>query len=169
MIPEPDILIVGGGLGGVAAAIAACRAGRTVVLTEETDWIGGQLTSQAVPPDEHPWVEEFGTTASYRTLRESIRDYYRQWYPLRSEALTLRTLNPGAGRVSKLCHEPRVALAVMEAMIAPYRSAGLLTLLTEHRPVAAAAGDDDTIRSVTLADTRSGNRLTISARYVIDA
>ncbi|CAM5257710.1 FAD-dependent oxidoreductase [Streptomyces badius] len=169
MIPEPDILIVGGGLGGVAAAIAACRAGRTVVLTEETDWIGGQLTSQAVPPDEHPWVEEFGTTASYRTLRESIRDYYRQWYPLRSEALAQRTLNPGAGRVSKLCHEPRVALAVLEAMVAPYRSAGLLTLLTEHRPVAAEAGDDDTVRSVTLADTRSGNRLTISARYVIDA
>ncbi|SCE19000.1 FAD dependent oxidoreductase [Streptomyces sp. Termitarium-T10T-6] len=169
MIPEPDILIVGGGLGGVAAAIAACRAGRTVVLTEETDWIGGQLTSQAVPPDEHPWVEEFGTTASYRTLRESIRDYYRQWYPLRSEALAQRTLNPGAGRVSKLCHEPRVALAVMEAMIAPYRSAGLLTLLTEHRPVAAGAGDDDTVRSVTLSDTHSGNRLTISARYVIDA
>lgn len=169
MIPEPDILIVGGGLGGVAAAIAACRAGRTVVLTEETDWIGGQLTSQAVPPDEHPWVEEFGTTASYRTLRDSIRDYYRQWYPLRSEALALRTLNPGAGRVSKLCHEPRVALAVMEAMIAPYRSAGLLTLLTEHRPVAAEAGGDDTVRSVTLADTRSGNRLTLKARYVIDA
>lgn len=67
MTSEPDILIVGAGLGGVAAALAACRAGRTVVLTEETDWIGGQLTSQAVPPDEHPWVEEFGTTASYRT------------------------------------------------------------------------------------------------------
>lgn len=69
----------------MAAALAACRAGRTVVLTEETDWIGGRLTSQAVPPDEHPWVEESGTTASYRTLRESIRGYYRQWYPLRSE------------------------------------------------------------------------------------
>ena len=34
--------------------------GRTVVLTEPTDWIGGQLTSQAVPPDEHPWIEQFG-------------------------------------------------------------------------------------------------------------
>lgn len=95
MIHEPDILIVGGGLGGVAAALAACRAGRTVVLTEETDWIGGQLTSQAVPPDEHPWVEQFGTTATYRALREGIRDYYRQWYPMRSEALALTDLNPG--------------------------------------------------------------------------
>lgn len=168
MIPEPDILVVGAGLGGVAAALAACRAGRTVVLTEETDWIGGQLTSQAVPPDEHPWVEQFGTTASYRRLREGIRAYYRQWYPMRSEALALTDLNPGAGRVSKLCHEPRVALTVLEAMLAPHRAAGRLTLLTEHRAVAAEA-DNDVIRAVTLENLRTGDRDTVTARYVIDA
>ena len=50
-----EILVVGDGTGGVAAALG-CR----VVLTEETDWIGGQLTSQAVPPDEHRWIESFG-------------------------------------------------------------------------------------------------------------
>ncbi|MCX5144961.1 MULTISPECIES: FAD-dependent oxidoreductase [unclassified Streptomyces] len=163
MIPEPDILIVGGGLGGVAAALAACRAGRTVVLTEETDWIGGQLTAQAVPPDEHPWVEQFGTTASYRALREGIRTYYRQWYPMRSEAAALTDLNPGAGRVSKLCAEPRAALTVLEGMIAPYRSAGLLTLLTEIRPVSART-EGDFVRSVTFDDGS-----TVGARYIIDA
>ena len=76
-----DVAIIGGGLGGCAAALAALRAGRTVVLTEATDWIGGQLTSQAVPPDEHPWVEQFGVNASYRELRQGIRDYYRRHYP----------------------------------------------------------------------------------------
>ncbi|WP_394428580.1 FAD-dependent oxidoreductase [Streptomyces sp. SGAir0957] len=168
MISEPDILIVGGGLGGVAAALAACRAGRRVVLTEETDWIGGQLTSQAVPPDEHPWVERFGTTASYRALREGIRSYYRQWYPLRGEALALTDLNPGAGRVSKLCHEPRVALAVLEAMLAPHRVSGLLTVLTEHRAVSAEA-DNDVVTAVTVRDLRSGAERTFAARYVVDA
>ncbi|MFD9421334.1 FAD-dependent oxidoreductase [Streptomyces sp. NPDC060054] len=167
-VQQPDILVVGGGLGGVAAALAACRAGRSVVLTEETDWIGGQLTSQAVPPDEHPWVEQFGTTASYRGLREGIRQYYRQWYPLRSEALALTELNPGAGRVSKLCHEPRVALAVLESMLAPHRAAGRLVFLTEHRPVAAES-DNDVIRTVTFASLRDGSRRTLSARYVVDA
>ena len=44
-----DILVAGGGTGGVAAALAAAEAGRSVILTEETDWLGGQLTSQAVP------------------------------------------------------------------------------------------------------------------------
>ena len=61
---------MGGGLGGVAAALAAAERGARVVLSEETDWPGGQLTSQAVPPDEHPWIEDFGCTARYRALRE---------------------------------------------------------------------------------------------------
>ncbi|MET8556251.1 FAD-dependent oxidoreductase [Streptomyces sp. NPDC004959] len=168
MTSQPDILVVGGGLGGVAAALAACRAGRTVVLTEETDWVGGQLTSQAVPPDEHPWVEQFGVTASYRALREAIRDYYRELYPLRAEAAAQPALNPGAGRVSKLCAEPRAGLAALEGMLAPYRSAGLLTLLTEHRPVAATT-EGDTVTSVTVENLRDGGRRTLTAPYVLDA
>src|SRR5437868_441688 len=77
-----DVAIVGGGLGGVAAALAALRNGRRVVLTESTDWLGGQVTSQAVPPDEHPWIESFGCTRSYREYREAVREYYRRNYPL---------------------------------------------------------------------------------------
>jgi succinate dehydrogenase/fumarate reductase flavoprotein subunit len=34
-----DVLVVGGGLGGVAAALAVLRLGRRVVLTEETYWL----------------------------------------------------------------------------------------------------------------------------------
>jgi choline dehydrogenase-like flavoprotein len=60
-----DVAVIGAGLGGCAAALAAARSGRRVILTEETRWIGGQLTSQAVPPDEHPWIEHFGASASY--------------------------------------------------------------------------------------------------------
>ena len=49
-----DILIVGGGTGAIGAALAALRMGKSVIMSEETDWIGGQLTAQAVPPDENP-------------------------------------------------------------------------------------------------------------------
>ena len=48
-----DVAVVGAGTGGFAAAVSALRNGMRVVLTEETDWIGGQLTAQAVPPDEN--------------------------------------------------------------------------------------------------------------------
>ncbi len=47
-----DLAVIGGGTGGCAAALQAARSGLRVVLSEATDWIGGQLTSQAVPPDE---------------------------------------------------------------------------------------------------------------------
>jgi NADPH-dependent 2,4-dienoyl-CoA reductase/sulfur reductase-like enzyme len=63
-IRRTNVLIVGGGLGGVAAALAATRRGASVILTEQTDWLGGQLTTQGVPPDEHPWIEEKGCTAT---------------------------------------------------------------------------------------------------------
>lgn len=160
---QAEILVVGGGLGGVAAALAALRAGRRVVLTEEFDWLGGQLTSQAVPPDEHSWVEQFGVTASYRALREGIRDYYRRHYPLASAARAWRELNPGGGHVSRLCHEPRVAVAVIEAMLAPYRGSGRLTVLQPARPVAAET-DGDRVTSVTFS---TGD--IVSAPYILDA
>ncbi|MEU6249580.1 FAD-dependent oxidoreductase [Glycomyces sp. NPDC047010] len=165
---QADILVVGGGLGGVAAALAALRAGRRVVLTEEYDWIGGQLTSQAVPPDESSWVEQFGVTASYRQLREGIREYYRRHYPLTEAARAKRDLNPGGGHVSRLCHEPRVAVAVLESMLAPYLGSGALRLLQPYRPVAADV-DGDRVEAVTLEHRDSGARLTVSAPFVLDA
>src|SRR5690242_6333903 len=70
---DADVVVVGGGTGGCAAALAACRNGLRVVMTEETDWIGGQLTQQAVPPDEHRYIEQFGCTASYRDFRTRVR------------------------------------------------------------------------------------------------
>jgi len=165
---ETDVLVVGGGLGGVAGALAALRLGRRVVLTEETDWIGGQLTVQAVPPDEHPWIEEMGCTASYRRLRNGIRDFYRRYYPLTAEAHARKHLNPGDGMVSRLCHEPRVALAVLEGMLAPYRSGSRLRLLHRHRPVAVES-EGDLITTVTLLDKETGEPLTVHANYVLDA
>ncbi len=63
---NPQVMIVGGGLGGVSAALSALRRGSRVVISEETPWLGGQLTSQGVPPDEHRWIETRGANASYR-------------------------------------------------------------------------------------------------------
>jgi hypothetical protein len=163
-----DVAVIGGGLGGVAAALAACRAGRSVLLSEETDWVGGQLTAQGVPPDEHPWIERFGCTASYRALRDGIRDYYRRWYPLTSAARASEALNPGRGSVSRICAEPRAGLAVLEAMLAPHRAGGRLDLRLRHRPIDAVT-DRDTVTGITLRDLDTGGELAVSAPYVLDA
>jgi hypothetical protein len=163
-----DLVIVGGSVGGCAAALAACRAGLRVILTEETDWVGGQLTSQAVPPDEHPWIESFGCTRAYRQFRNGVRSYYRDHFPLTAAARSNVLLNPGNGGVSRLCHEPRVALAVLEQMLAPHVSTGRLRLLLEHEPVAADV-DGDRIRAVTVRDRTTDRRTVLTAPYFADA
>jgi hypothetical protein len=163
-----DLIVIGAGLGGIAAALAALRLGRSVILTEETDWIGGQLTTQAVPPDESVWIEDGGCTASYRALREGVRSYYRQHYPLTPEAHSDPRLNPGAGNVSRLCHEPRVALAVLEGMLAPYLSSRQLRLMLWTRPTAVET-HADRVQSVHVQSSVSGETLTLTGPYFLDA
>jgi FAD dependent oxidoreductase len=163
-----DILVVGGGLGGVAAALSALRLGRRVILTEETDWLGGQLTVQAVPPDEHAWIEEVGCTASYSRFRNGVRHYYKRNFPLTPEARSEERLNPGLGTVSRICHEPRVGVAVLEEMLAPYRSSQQLEVLLRHRAT-AVEGDGDMVLAVTLLDEDGEEETIISADYVLDA
>jgi hypothetical protein len=163
-----DVLIAGGGLGGCAAALAAARLGRRVILTEELDWLGGQLTTQAVPPDEHQWMEQFGGTQSYRRLREEARDYYRRYYPLTPDARFDPVLKLGASLVTRPGAEPRVWLAALEAMLAPFRSAGRITVWLKHKPTAVHT-DGDRIRAVTFLDLETGQERTFSAPYVLDA
>lgn len=163
-----DLAIIGASLGGCAAALAALRNGLRVVMTEETDWIGGQLTSQAVPPDENRWIETHGCTGSYSEFRNGVRDFYRHHYPLTAAARQNPHLNPGNGGVSRLCHEPRVALAVLREMLAPYVSSGQLTLLLEHIPVAADV-EGDNVRSVRVKDLETDRQTNLDAPWFIDA
>jgi hypothetical protein len=163
-----DVAIIGGGLGACAAALAAARLGRRVVLTEETHWLGGQLTNQAVPPDEHPWIEEVGATASYRALRQGIRDYYRAHLPLTVEARGRAALNPGNGWVSRLCHDPRIAVAVLHQMMAPHQLAGRIVVMHPHRPLSAWT-QGDRVTGVVVRGLESGRDSLIEAPFFIDA
>jgi hypothetical protein len=163
-----DIAIIGGGTGGCAAALAAARNGLRVAMTEETDWIGGQLTQQAVPPDEHPWIEQFGCTRSYREYRNRVREFYRRNYPLTPAARNTVYFNPGNGSVSRLCHEPRVALAVLNEMLMPYLSDGRITLLLHHEAVEAEV-EGDVVRSVTVRSRLTGDETVLTAPYLLDA
>ena len=76
--PTPDqeetceLLVIGGGLAGSATAYEALLKGRTVCITEITDWVGGQISSQGTSA-----LDERGTQRSllfyprgYLKLRE---------------------------------------------------------------------------------------------------
>ncbi len=163
-----DVVIAGGGLGGCAAALAALRNGLSVILTEETDWVGGQLSQQGVPPDEHIWIETHGATQLYRDFRTAIRQYYIRNYPLTESAKNRKNLNPGDGSVSKLCHEPRVAVAVLNELFAPYISTGKLTLLLEHKVISAST-DQNQVKALEAINLKSNAKFILSAPYFVDA
>jgi hypothetical protein len=163
---ECDVLVVGGGTGGVAAALAAARHGRSVCLTEETDWIGGQLTAQGVSAlDEHEHIESFGGTASYYRLRRALRDHYR---PRANQAGARPDFNPGNCWVTRLAFEPRTAVAVLTEMLRPHAEAGLLRTHLRTKAVAAAV-EGDRIVSVSAVDLDTGAMTRFRPQIVIDA
>ena len=161
-----DVLVVGGGSGGAAAALAALRAGRSVILVEETDWLGGQFTSQGVSAlDEHDHIEQFGGTGSYYELRRRIRDHYRG---AAGTAGQRPDFNPGNCWVSRLAFEPAVAARVLLSMLQPYLDAGRLGIHFRCKAVAVAADADRIDHVVVLGlDDRSLRR--IHPARVIDA
>lgn len=163
-----DLVIAGGGLGGCAAALAALRNDLKVILTEETDWIGGQISQQGVPPDEHQWIETHGSTNLYRDFRNLIRRYYARNYPLTDVARSNPLLNPGDGSVSRLCHEPYVALAALLELMAPYLSSGKLTLLTNFK-ITDANVVGSRVQSLMASDQLNERNKLLSAQYFIDA
>jgi hypothetical protein len=167
------ILIVGGGAGGVAAALAVARAGGSCIVTEPTDWIGGQLTSQSVPPDENRWIEgddprTRGANASYIALRDAVRSWYRANRPLTEAARANPRLNPGNGWVSHLCAEPRVIHACLQEMLAPHVSVGRIRILFGYEPVSADVVGDR-VRAVTFEHRSTRESLSIAADFVLDA
>lgn len=165
---EAEIIIVGGGTGGCAAALAAARLGRRVVITEPTDWIGGQMTSQAVPPDEHPWIESFGCTRSWRRFRDGVRASFRDHFPLRGEARIDERTQLGRALVTKVPCPPEIAVKVLEQLMLPDKIGGRIVELTRTRPIAAEA-DGDHVRSVTVENLETGERTVLHGAYFLDA
>ncbi len=101
-----DVLVVGGGLAGVATAYESLHAGRTVCLTEMTDWLGGQLTSQGTTAlDEAKMQRQLQFyAAGYKQLRQRVLEHYGRQ-------------NPGDCWVSAVCFLPADAHDILVSML----------------------------------------------------
>jgi hypothetical protein len=163
-----EILVVGAGLGGTAAALRAARLGRRVCLIEETGWPGGQISTQGVSAlDEHQYIETFGGTAAYYELREGIRAYYREQYTLAPSAQEAPDFNPGSAWASRLSFEPRAGAAVLDRMMAGPHDSGDLQVFYHTRAVAAEVYEGR-IASVLTRHLESGGLLRFRTSFVID-
>ncbi|MEM6449214.1 MAG: FAD-dependent oxidoreductase [Cyanobacteria bacterium P01_D01_bin.105] len=103
---ECEILVVGGGLSGTSTAYESLRAGRTVCMTELTDWVGGQISSQGTSAlDEAKRQRSLLFYAEgYKELRRRIEDMYGE-------------LNPGGCWVSVSCFLPNDANTILMNML----------------------------------------------------
>ncbi len=101
-----DIFIAGGGLSGTATAYEGLLAGKQVCMTEITDWVGGQITSQGVSAlDERPTQREKKYfPRGYLEFRQQIQNYYGK-------------LNPGKCWVSESCFIPKDAHNILYGML----------------------------------------------------
>ena len=97
-----ELLIVGGGLAGTATAYESLLAGRTVCMTELTDWVGGQISSQGTSALDEARRQRalLFYAKGYKELRRRIEDFYGE-------------LNPGSCWVSVSCFLPRDAHTIL--------------------------------------------------------
>ncbi|MDJ1182828.1 FAD-dependent oxidoreductase [Roseofilum casamattae] len=103
---ECELLIVGGGLAGTATAYESLLAGRTVCMTELTDWVGGQISSQ-------------GTTALDEAKQQRNLLFYSRGYKELRDRVEAKygELNPGGCWVSVSCFLPYDANSILMEML----------------------------------------------------
>ena len=153
-------LVTGDGFGWISGAAAVEQSIRTILLTEPGERIAR--------PNFGVGLRRFLFAPNSLELRTRIRDYYRRNFPLTEAARANAMLNPGNGGVSKLCHEPRVALAVLNELLAPLVASRRVHILLRHVAVAAATNGDQ-VKTVRVRSLESGNELNLLAPYFADA
>ena len=157
--PRYDVVIAGAGTGGCGAAIQAARMGCSVLLLEETDWIGGQMCAAAVTSMDEgdTLVRERGL---YRELCGLIAAYYQ---PL---GMTCET----AYWFRHVCVEPRVGRRLLHVMLADAKGQGTLDLALRSR-VTKVLKRGDAVTGVELACTDDSGVVSraITSGVLIDA
>ncbi|HVZ57989.1 MAG TPA: FAD-dependent oxidoreductase, partial [Chitinophagaceae bacterium] len=147
-ILRTDVLVIGGGTGGTAAAIQCARRQVQTVLVEPTRMLGGMLSAAGVSctdgNDELP-------SGMWEEFRQALYRHYGT-----------RELN--TGWVSNTCFEPHVADSIFKAWAAREKS---LTVLYGYR-FEQVLMEGSRVQGA-LFRAGNGSSLRIEARLVIDA
>jgi hypothetical protein len=138
-----DLVVVGGGIAGSCAAIAAARLGLTVALVEDRPVLGGNGSSEV-----RVWPEGKIQQEPYPHLGEVV-----------AELVPAKTFLDGNAKAAAIYADDRKLSVV--------RAESRITLLTEQRvnEVEVRAGR---IRSVVAQHTHSGRRMRLRARWFAD-
>lgn len=98
---EYDVIVIGGGAGGTSAAIQSARNGAKTLLIEETDWLGGMLTSAGVSAVDGNYKLPSGFWGAFK---DSLVSHYGSLEALKT------------GWVSNTLFEPRVGNQILKSI-----------------------------------------------------
>ena len=96
-----DVVIVGGGAGGTSAAIQSARNGAKTLLIEETEWLGGMLTSAGVSAIDGNYKLPSGFWGEFK---DSLVSHYGSLEALKT------------GWVSNVLFEPKVGNEILKSI-----------------------------------------------------
>ena len=155
-----DVIVAGAGTGGFGAAIQAARLGASVLIVEETDWIGGQMNAAAVTS-----MDEGGTLVRERGLYHEFVDEVTAHY----EALGISAETAYWG--SHICMEPRVGQDILYAMLARARAKTTALDISLRSKITKVLKNGDTVTGAEIAITTSQGRemRTFRSKALVDA
>ena len=108
---ECEVIINGGSMSALFAAIGAAKEGVKTCLIEPTDWVGGQLTASGVPAIDWQWMNNSQgvDVKAAHNLRDNATFLFWDWMKAMG--------NPGKCTVSRNCFMP---LDLLDKYIKPY-------------------------------------------------
>lgn len=143
-----DIVIAGGGTSGVTAAVQAARLGASVVVVEQTTWLGGMLTAAGVGAVDGNYNMPAGLWGEFR---DSLAAHYGSLEALKT------------GWVSNVMFEPSVGNRIFHNMVAKEKG---VTLWTESEVKAVSHNGNVWTIHVARPD---GQTDVVEAKVLIDA
>ena len=151
-----DVVVAGGGFGGIAAAIQAARLGASVLVVEPSDWIGGQATAAGVST-----MDDLSRLRSglYLELLSKVQGYYE---PMGKSTGTCYW------DARSVAFEPHIGQRMLYELVDDARAGGRNTLdILLSSEVAAVSMEKNTVRGVTVRN--AGGTRKVACRVLIDA
>ncbi len=151
-----DVLVYGATPGGIAAALAAGKAGQSVMLVEPTPQIGGLVTSGLSHTDFHSFES---LTGVYLDFSQRVEAHYARTYG--QDSPQVRDSFRGTFA------EPKVNLMVFEQMLADHPALTIRRQLKLASVQVAKRGGPGRIESATFTNAE-GKSVMLPARVFID-